>query len=179
MKSAIAAFATVALVAFDHAHAAGAPADGAKAFYQAYGTLHPSDGIPDAKARARYAPTISPSLERLLAQADEAGTRFGNAHKDSPPLIEGDLMTSNFEGATSFEIGACMTKGRVATCKVDLVFDPGSGGEKPIGWTDSLVLVALNQEWRVDDVVYGATWPFGNKGRLSETLRRAIVDAGF
>jgi hypothetical protein len=94
-------------------------------------------------------------------------------------LIEGDLMTSNFEGATSFEIGECTTKGPVAICKVDLVFDPGSRGEKPVRWTDSLVLVVLDQGWRVDDVVYGATWPFGNKGRLSETLRRVIADAGF
>jgi hypothetical protein len=178
MKSAIAALAAMALVAFDHARAAEAPADGAKAFYRVYGSFRLSDGIPDAKTRARYAPTISPSLERLLAQADDAGTKFANAHKDSPPLIEGDLMTSNFEGATSFEVGDCATKGRLATCKVDLVYDPGARGGKPVRWTDRLVLVATDQGWRVDDIVYGATWAFGNKGRLSETLRRATADAG-
>jgi hypothetical protein len=178
MKSGIAAIAAIALVANDGADAAGTPADGAKAFYAVYGGFHPSDGIPDAKARGRYAPTITLSLERLLARADVAETKFANAHKDSPPLIEGDLMTSNFEGATSFEIGGCLIDGRVATCSVRLTYDPGKRGEKPVRWADTLFLAASDQGWRVDDVVYGATWAFGNKGRLSETLRRAIADAG-
>src|SRR5262249_41611944 len=99
-------------------------------------------------------------------------------NKDSPPLIEGDLMTSNFEGATSFEVGSCVAKGREATCKVDFVYDPGTRGEKPVRWTDRVVLEASDGGWKVEDGVYGATWAFGNKGRLSETLRRAIVDAG-
>jgi hypothetical protein len=178
MKSVIAAIAAIALVATDDARATGAPADGARAFYAVYGTFHPSDGIPDGKALARYAPTISPSLERLFVQAGQAGAKFANANKDSPPLIEGDLMTSNFEGATSSTVGDCAIKGRLATCKIDLVNDPGAEGEKPARWSDSLVLVDTDQGWRVDDVVYGATWAFGNKGRLSETLRHAITDAG-
>ena len=178
MKSLAVASVGIALIAVHAACAAEPPDVDAKAFYAVYATFHPSDGIPEAKARAQYAPTISPTLEDLLARADAAGSRFRNANKDSPPLIEGDLMTSNFEGATSFQVGSCVAKGQRATCQVDLVYDPGTRGEKPVRWTDSLVLVASDRGWKVDDVIYGATSAFGNKGRLSETLRRAIADAG-
>lgn len=171
------AIAATALAVVQDAYAAGSPEDGARAFFAVYATFHPSDGIPNASARAQYAPAVSPALEQLFAQAERAEAEFTSAHKDSPPLMEGDLMTSNFEGATSFEIGSCTRGVRIATCKINLVYDPG-GREKPIRWTDSLMLVASDRGWKVDDVVYGATWAFGNKGRLTETLRRVIADAG-
>src|ERR1700744_1774682 len=79
----------------------------ANGFYAAYSTFHPSDGIPDAKARAKYEPFISPALDALLKQGDQAEEKFAKANKDSPPLIEGDLFSSNFEGATAYKIGAC------------------------------------------------------------------------
>ena len=178
MKSLSAIVVAIAWIAAQDARAAGSPEDGAKAFYVVYGTFHPSDGIPDSTARARYTSTISRSLENLLELADAAGIKFGRANKDSPPLIEGDLMTSNFEGATSFRLSGCTIKGPLATCKVDLVYDPGQGADKPVRWTDSAILVATGDGWRVDDIVYGATWAFGNRGRLSETLKRAIAEAG-
>jgi len=65
----------------------------ANGFYAAYATFHPSDGIPDAKGRARYAPFISPALELLLTQGNEAEAKFAGANKGSPPLIEGDLFS--------------------------------------------------------------------------------------
>ena len=30
----------------------------------------------------------------------------------------------------------------------------------------------------MDDVVYGGSWDFGNKGRLSDMLKQAISNAG-
>src|ERR1700748_3178844 len=76
-------------------------------FYGAYSTFHPSDGIPDAQARARYEPYISPALDALLVEGRRVDEKFTKAHKNSPPLVEGDLFTSNFEGATSYKIGTC------------------------------------------------------------------------
>ena len=180
MKFLLVAIAATALVAVDEARAAASPEDGAKAFYAVYSTFHPSDGIPDAKARARYAPTVSRALEALLVRAGDVETKFENAHKDSPPLIEGDLMTSNFEGATSIEVEGCVTKNLlVANCKVGLAYEPAPGLGRAVRWTDTLILIASSgEDWRVDDIVYGATWAFGNKGRLTESLRRAIADAG-
>ena len=149
-------------------------------FYGAYSTFHPSDGIPDAKARVKYEPFISPALDTLLRQGDAAEDKFAKANKDSPPLIEGDLFTSNFEGATSYKIGTCAGDAKVAHCAVSLTYDPGKTDnpkDKPFTWTDTVYMVATPQGWRVDDIGYGGTWDFGNKGKLSDTLRSAIRDA--
>lgn len=148
-------------------------------FYDAYSTFHPSDGVPDAKGLAKYEPFISPALERLLKDGDAAETAFAKANKDSPPMIEGDLFTSNFEGATGFKVGACKSEGEAGRCAVDLTYVDNAADPrgKPFSWTDTVYLVATPQGWRVDDIGYGGTWPFGNKGRLSETVRQAVADA--
>jgi len=148
-------------------------------FYAAYSTFHPSDGIPDAKGRAKYAPFLSPALETLLVQASEAEQKFARANKGSPPLIEGDLFTSNFEGATSFTVGACKGDAKSARCIVALTYDDSkdSPKDKPLNWNDTVYLVAAPSGWRVNDIGYGGSWDFGNKGRMSETIKGAIANA--
>ena len=147
----------------------------ANGFYGVYRTFHPSDGVPDDKGRAKYAPYISPALDALLKEAGDAEARFATANKDSPPMIEGDLFSSLFEGATSVSVGSCTAEKGATTgrCVANLVYtDPGS---KPTSWSDTLLLVRTPGGWKVDDVVYGGSWAFGNKGKLSETLRQAIA----
>jgi hypothetical protein len=152
----------------------------ATGFYEAYATFHPSDGIPDAKGRAKYQPFISPGLDQLLADGNRAEAAFAKANKDSPPLIEGDLFTSNFEGASSYKVGACSANGSNGRCVVTLGYDDrGQNAKaKPLTWTDTVYLAASPGGWRVDDIGYGGTWAFGNKGRLSDTLKGAIANAG-
>jgi len=153
----------------------------AAGFYTAYRTFNPSDGIPDAKGRAKYEPFISSDLNALLKSGDDAETRFAMANKDSPPMVEGDLFTSNFEGATSFKIGACAGNAKTGHCAIGLTYDPGRTSnpkDKPFSWTDTAYLVNTAQGWRIDDIGYGGTWDFGNKGRLRDTLKLAIHDAG-
>jgi hypothetical protein len=149
------------------------------AFYGTFSTFHPSDGIPDAKARAKYEPFISPDLDKLLTQAAEAENTFAKANKDSPPLIEGDLFTSNFEGATSYKVGACKGDAKTGLCTVALIYDDrnDSPKDKPLTWNDTAYLVATPSGWRVDDIGYGESWEFGNKGKMSETVRSAIANA--
>ncbi len=174
----------VAFVSLPVAAFADPAADMAKVvtgFYGAYQTFHPSDGIPDAKGRAKYEPYISPALDKLLMEGDKAEDRFAKANKDSPPLIEGDLFTSNFEGATSYKLGACAANGKTGTCKVTLTDDPGKTNnpkDKPFSWTDTVFLVDTQSGWRVDDIGYGGNWDFGNKGKMTGTLKGAIQDAG-
>ncbi len=72
-------------------------------FYATYASLPRTGGIPDATARVRYAPLLSPRLTKLIAGAETAETRFMKQNKDSPPLIEGDLFSSLFEGATGVQ----------------------------------------------------------------------------
>lgn len=160
------------------ASAAGDPSAVAKDFYGVYAGFHPSDGIPKANERERLEPFVSAALAHLLADAEAAQTRFTGHYKDAPPLVEGDLLTSNFEGATSFAIRKCESQGRSARCAIDLSYAPQDGRGKPVTWTDRLYMVQTTSGWRIDDIGYGATAAFGNKGRLSDTLKEIIQDAG-
>jgi hypothetical protein len=149
------------------------PAQAANGFYGVYMTLHPSDGIPDAATRAKFAPFVSPALDRLFADGEAAEAGYAKATKNqAPPLIEGDLFTPNFEGATSYKLGACTSDAQSGHCAVSLTYDDRKG--KPISWTDTVFLVHTPQGWRVDDIAYGGNWEFGNKGRLTRTLKSAI-----
>lgn len=145
----------------------------ASGFYGVYRTFHPSDGIPSAADRARYAPFLSPTLEQLLGKAEAAQARFAKANKDSPPLLEGDIFTSMFEGATSVAVGVCNGDGARGRCEVKLEYV--DKGIKPTTWSDAVLLVNTPAGWRIDDIDYGGGWAFGNKGKLSELLKQTIA----
>ncbi len=144
----------------------------AENFYGVYKTFHPSDGIPDDAGLARYRPVLSPRLGALLGEAGEAQKRYAAANKESPPLIEGDLFTSLFEGATEVTVGACTAGGPTGRCTATLSYAPP--GSAPTRWTDTVYLANTPEGWRVDDIGYGGTWDFGNKGRLSLTLAQVL-----
>lgn len=174
--AAIAALLTIANGAV--AQTAGEPAALAKVvngFYGVYMTLHPSDGIPDANLRARLAPFVSPALDRLFAAGNAAEERYATITKNqAPPLVEGDLFTPNFEGATAYRIGACAADAHGGHCAVTLTYDDGK--DRPFVWTDTVYLVHTAAGWRVDDIAYGGNSAFGNKGRMTGVLRDAIAD---
>jgi len=155
---------------------ASSPARVANDFYAVYATFHPSDGIPDAAGRAKYGPFLSPEFEKLLADANAAEARFLKANKGSPPLIEGDLFTSMFEGATAYKVGACTDEQTNASCPVDLTYSDKKAA--PVHWTDTVYLTKTNLGWRVNDIGYGASWAFANKGRATTVLRQTIADSG-
>jgi len=134
------------------------------------------DGIPDAKTRARYAPYISQGLEALLAEADAAEAKYAKANKDSPPLVEGDLFSPNFEGITSFTVGKCDVVLKTCPMKGHYADKHPRPQDKPVDWTDIVHLVKQGASWRVDDIAYGGNWDFGNHGKLRDTLKAAIDD---
>ncbi len=172
--------AAIAAALFASSVVAAQPASDVKAlgaaaagFYGVYMTLHPSDGIPDAATRARFAPFVSDALDKLLADADAAEARYAKATKGlSPPLVEGDPFTPNFEGATSFEIGACALDAHGGHCAVVLTYDDRK--DKPLVWTDTVRLIRTPSGWRVGDIAYGRN-P-GDDGRLTTTLKNAIAE---
>ena len=146
-----------------------------KDFYTAY-MAAPHDGIPDAVARAKLQPYITPGLEDLLSAGEDAEARYAkDTHNESPPIVEGDLFTSLFEGATAFNVGACKAEGDAGRCAVFLTYDDKSGN--PQHWTDTAILKRTKDGWRIDDIAYGGHWDFGNKGRLSDTLKFALKAA--
>src|SRR5205823_4985973 len=92
---------------------AGAGKDELARVLNGFYTVHQQssqDGVPDTKQRAKYQPFVSPELNKLLADADAAEARYTKANPDSPPMMEGDLFSPNFEGISSFKVGTCATK---------------------------------------------------------------------
>ena len=137
-------------------------------FYAAYSALPRSGGIPDATGRVRYAPLLSPRLNKLIAQAATAEARFQAKNKGSPPLIEGDLFSSLFEGISSSRIGVCSGDAKTGRCTARLTYnDP----KKPVSWNDIVLLVNTPAGWKVDDIAYKAGFQFGNDGTLKRHLR--------
>ena len=151
------------------------PASAANGFLAVYGGFHPSDGIPDIAGRAKLAPYLSPALNKLIAEGAAAEARFAAKIKNSPPLIEGDLFSSLFEGATQWKLDACVSDANTARCPVE--FTHADAKQKPVTWTDTLLLTKTPQGWRVDDIVYGANFQFGNTGKLTDTLRTVLREA--
>ena len=146
-----------------------------KDFYAAYMST-PHDGIPDDAARDKLAPYITAELGQLLGAGDAAEARYAKAtHNESPPIIEGDLFTSLFEGATAFKVGACKADDHHGRCAVFLTYQDESG--QPQHWTDTAMLKHTREGWRIDDIAYGGNWAFGNKGTLTGTLKFALKAA--
>ena len=114
-------------------------------------------------------PVESTGIIHASAQA-----RFMAKHKDSPPLIEGDIFSSLFEGPTAWKVVACNGDNKTARCNVSLTHQ--DAGQKPVSWTDTLVLANENG-WKVDDVAYDANFAFGNTGTLNEMLKMAESEA--
>src|SRR5665213_2431624 len=103
--------------------ASPSPADAggvASAFYTLYLQTRPG-GVPNATARGRFASLVTRRLLALLKAADAAETRYAKATRGKvPPLFEGDLFTSLFEGANSFTPQACIAGNAKMACAISL-----------------------------------------------------------
>jgi len=163
------------------APAIGDPAAAANAFYAVYGPqVGKGGGIPDAGARLRYSAVLSPRLNQQLSDAAAAQRRLTAKVKNAvPPMLEGDIFSSLFEGATAWKVGACQSDGATARCPVALTYSPppppGRPPVKPANWNDTVLLTNGPQGWKVDDVIYDAGFAFGNTGRLSAMLRMVVA----
>jgi hypothetical protein len=148
----------------------------AHGFYAAYQSVFTGGGIPDAAARAKLGPLISPALSRLLQDASDAEDAYAKATKgEVPPLVEGDPFSSSFEGATSYKVGKCTGDAVAGSCAIALTYADASS--KPVTWTDTADLVMTQAGWRLGDIEYGGNWEFGNHGRLSELLKSVIEES--
>ncbi len=149
---------------------------GATAFYRVYLDARVS-GVPSARTLASFAPVVSPSLLQLLQKGDIAEKHYARVTNHAvPPLVEGDLFTSLFEGAQSFAVQECH-RGATgsATCTITLQH-ADAGGQAPTRWADKVFLIKQGRRWMVEDIEYGGDWQFMHKGRLRELLRRVIRD---
>jgi hypothetical protein len=128
----------------------------------------------------RYTPVLSPRLNKQLTAAAIAQARMTARVKNAvPPMLEGDIFSSLFEGATAWKVGACQADAKSARCPVALTYtptlSPGSTAPKPATWRDTVALVNTPQGWKVDDIIYDAGFAFGNTGRLSSMLQMVVA----
>lgn len=145
----------------------------ANAFYRIYLTTRPT-GIPNAAIRAKFSPAISHTLARLLERADSAERHYAKVTKRLvPPLVQGDVFTSLFEGAENFTMRDCKHTEAATVCRVELRY--GSSSNTAL-WVDKIHLVRSSGRWVVDDIEYGGDWGFTHKGRLKDLLRKVITD---
>ena len=147
----------------------------AEAFYAAYRKTQPV-GVPAGKNLALYRPVVSSRLFTLLQRTRAAEVEYGKKNPDSPPMVEGDLFTSLFEGASRYRVEDCQSGERTATCQVELTY-VDSRDRKAQRWRDKLFLVKEARGWRVNDIEYGGTWEFMHRGRLQELLESVIKDS--
>lgn len=125
-------------------------------------------GLPDESEMKAYRAFLCPPLASAMDAARVRQRAYMQAHPDDkPPLIEGDLFSSLFEGVdvvtpAGTEVSA--EGGRVA---VSMRFGEG---DSAVRWKDIVLLAREQDSWCIADVEYHGDWPFANKGKLSTTL---------
>ena len=148
----------------------------ATGFYSLYIKIRPQ-GIPQEKQMVRLRPYLSKGLNQSLNEARRAEQRYQSAnHGAVPPLIEGDLFSSLFEGATAFRLMSCEAQKVVASCGIEFTsINPTD--RSVFKWKDKVHLVLESRRWLIDDVEYLGNWEFMHRGRLKAILTQAIKDS--
>jgi hypothetical protein len=166
-----------ALLSMGAAPSPSTPQEVVGAFYAASMALPQKGGVPDAASLARLQPYLSPKLISRLIDADKAEQLYAARTKhEVPPLLEGDLFSSLFEGPTRFETAQCKSDAKTAHCSAALRYDD-SASKQSTRWSDDVTLIATETGWRIDDIAYGGTWEFMHKGHLTDVLNHAIREA--
>lgn len=125
-------------------------------------------GLPEGEAWEAVKPRLSDSLAAALEAARKEQRDFRKKFPDEkPPWIEGDLFSSLFEGFQTFTVKPARIEGETAEVPVDFVYIYQGETTR---WTDTILLKRPGTGWVVDDVRYGATWDFANKGTLRQAL---------
>lgn len=147
--------------------AADTPEGAVCGFYTRYLEVRPT-GLPTPEQQAALAPWLSDSLEVRLDAARRVQARFRTENPgEKPPLVDGCLFASLFEGPTSFAAGPASSDGGVT--RVPVQFRYGTEA----AWRDVVVLVREGPGYAIDDIEFAGAGPFNPAGRLSEALDRA------
>lgn len=160
-------------------HAAGSDELGraVAGFYDLYLKIRPL-GVPEEEALVKLQPHLSMPLQQRLRSALRAEQQYHKRTRgEAPPLIEGDLFSSLFEGATAFQVLACEAAGASGSCTVELSsLDPRD--RSTFKWKDKVHAIREARRWVLDDIEYLGDWPFMHKGRLTGVLKQIIAQGG-
>lgn len=123
-------------------------------------------GLPDDEQMARLAKLISPDLLDQLnhARAQQA-LDFSRHQGSEPPLVQGALFFSLFEGAQ--EVIAIKPADQPLTWVVTLGYGHGADAFE---WTDIARVVQVNGRWMVQDIEFMGQWDFARSGWLIDAL---------
>ena len=115
------------------------------------------------KADSAYlSPEISQLIQEVILKENKSADELKSiGSTDKPDLIEGDIFTSNYEGAKSFKIFSSELNENTAIVKVEFT-------HQDLKWVDEIVLVQVNNKWLITDVKYGQTYL---QGSLLESLK--------
>ena len=130
-------------------------------------------GAPTAEQLATLSPYLSDTLRSLLAAARKRSeAEAAKSPDEKPSFVEGDLFSSLFEGPDAIEVLPDSARGdrRVASVKMT-----ANAANPPVSWVDRAVLVKQGDRYVIDDIEYGGTWDFANKGSLRATLISGIT----
>ena len=147
--------------------AADTPEGAVCGFYARYLEVRPT-GLPTPTQQATLAPWLSDGLEARFDEARRRQERFRAEHPgEKPPLVDGCLFASLFEGPTSLEVQAATTSGNATRVPVQFHY----GNEA--AWQDVIVLAREGSRFVIDDIEFAGAGPFNPPGRLSDLLDRA------
>jgi hypothetical protein len=125
-------------------------------------------GLPDEAEMKAYRAFLCPPLAASMDAARVRQRAFIDEHPDEkPPLVEGDLFSSLFEGTEGVTPTHTEVNGDSASVELSMRFGEGDQATR---WKDTVLLAKDQGSWCIADVEYHGNWPFANKGKLSETL---------
>jgi hypothetical protein len=146
------------------------PAVFAQRFLVMLDSLH-LEGLPDGNQLAALAPSLDQPLIAAFRRAAETQAKFIAAHPDEkPPLIEGSLFSSLFEGPTGHSIGAIESRRDTTHVMIEYV-RAEAGNPDTVRWTDGLLLRRKGPTFVVTDLEYRADWGFKPGPSLLTILR--------
>ncbi|AWB33175.1 DUF3828 domain-containing protein [Orrella marina] len=135
-------------------------------FYDQVITLN-IHGLPDKAEMSQLAPLMSGRLVSLLETAKAHEARELGLHRGTePPLIQGSVFVSLFEGAS--RVIAIEPDDTPNMWAVTLAY--GQPGTDEFDWTDEVLLTKESGKWVVDDIDLLGQWDFARTGWLSNSL---------
>ncbi len=138
-------------------------------FYQANQTSHPTGALTLSELLALRQFVSVPLFELLknVSEAEEAHLR--ETADQEPPLVEGNLLTSLPQGATTYRIINCTLETDQGICRVELVFSDAQH-KSPAKWVDKVILSKDVRGWVIGNIIYAGGNSTMRSGDLHSTL---------
>lgn len=135
---------------------------------------NPMMGVPSAEGLKQISPFISARLQAQLAAAAAAEEAAQLQHHGTePPMVQGSLFHSMFEGAQ--RVVDIQAEQDAGIYKVTFEYLPfADSATERVQWHDRTFVVLEQGRYVVDDVEYLGEWQFKPLGKLSDLLQHVI-----